>query len=81
MKKEIKEKDSGMAMSASGLKLLLAGFLVMIAGYVLLAGGASSDPNVFSYEIFNFRRMVAAPIVMVCGIVVEIIAILKVIKK
>jgi len=81
MKPNTKENKEGMAMSASGIKLLLAGLLVMIAGYILLAGGASEDPNIFSYDIFNFRRMVAAPVVIVCGIVIEIVAIMRVSKK
>lgn len=56
---------------------MLAGLLVMIAGYILLMGGGSSDPNVFNYAMFDFRRLVAAPIVIVAGIVVIIVAIMK----
>jgi len=66
-----------MAVTAKGLKLMLAGLLVMVAGYILLTGGGSEDPKVFSYAMFDFRRMVAAPIVIVCGIVVEAVAIMK----
>lgn len=64
-------------MTPKGLKLMLAGLLVMIAGYILLMGGGSSDPNVFNYAMFDFRRLVAAPIVIVAGIVVIIVAIMK----
>ena len=46
-----------------------------------MAGGASEDPNVFNYEMFNFRRMVAAPVVIICGIVIEVVAIMKVFKE
>lgn len=66
-----------MSITPKGLRLLLAGLLVMIAGYILMAGGSSDDPQVFNYEMFNFRRMVAAPIVIVCGIAVEVIAIMR----
>lgn len=66
-----------MSMTPKGLKLMLAGLLVMIAGYILLMGGGSSDPNVFNYAMFDFRRLVAAPIVIVAGIVVIIVAIMK----
>lgn len=73
-----KKKDMGnMPITPKGLRLLLAGLLVMIAGYILMAGGSSDDPQVFNYEMFNFRRMVAAPIVIVCGIAVEVIAIMR----
>ena len=66
-----------MAMTPKGMKLLLAGLLVMIAGFVLLAGGGSTNPEVFNYAMFDFRRLVAAPVVMVAGIVVVVVAILS----
>ncbi|MCQ2141870.1 MAG: DUF3098 domain-containing protein [Bacteroidales bacterium] len=69
--------DNNMSMTPKGLKLMLAGLLVMLAGYILLMGGGSSDPNVFDYAMFDFRRLVAAPIVIVAGIVVIIVAIMK----
>ena len=67
-------------MTPKGLRLLLAGLLVMIAGYILMAGGGSSDPAVFNYAMFDFRRLVAAPLVIVAGIVVEVVAILGMAK-
>lgn len=56
--------------------MMLAGMLVIIAGFILLSGGGSSDPQVFNWAMFDARRLVAAPIVMVAGIVIEIIAIM-----
>ena len=70
-----------MAITPRGLKLLLIGLVVMVAGYLLMMGGSSEDPNVFNYDMFNFQRMVAAPIVIICGIVVEVVAIMKVFKE
>lgn len=64
-----------MALGAKELKLLLAGLLVMVAGYILMMGGGSKDPQVFNYAMFDFRRLVAAPVVILAGIAVEIIAI------
>jgi len=66
-----------MAVTAKGLKLMLAGLLVMVAGYILLAGGGSDDPQVFNCDMFDFRRLVAAPVVILCGILVEVVAIMK----
>lgn len=65
-----------MAMSKKGLRLLLAGLLVMIAGYILMIGGGSKDPEVFNYAMFDFRRLVAAPLVILAGIVIEVVAIM-----
>ena len=65
-----------MAMSKKGLRLLLAGLLVMIAGYILMTGGGTKDPNVFNYAMFDFRRLVAAPLVIIAGIVVEVVAVM-----
>ncbi|MBR6305452.1 MAG: DUF3098 domain-containing protein [Bacteroidales bacterium] len=65
-----------MALSAKSIKLMLAGLIVMAAGFLLLSGGGSNDPQVFNYAMFDARRLVAAPLVIVAGIVVEIVAIM-----
>ena len=65
-----------MATSRKGLRLLLAGFLVMVAGYILMTGGGSDDPNVFNYAMFDFRRLYAAPLVIIAGIVTSVVAIM-----
>lgn len=70
-----------MAITPRGLKYLLAGLLVMVSGYVLMTGGGSKDPAVFNYAMFDFRRLVAAPIVILCGIVIEVVAIMKVFRN
>lgn len=66
------------AISRKGLKLMLAGLIVMVSGYILMLGGGSDSPEVFNYAMFDFRRLVAAPIVIIAGIVIEIVSILKV---
>ncbi|MBO4585745.1 MAG: DUF3098 domain-containing protein [Bacteroidales bacterium] len=65
-----------MAISAKGIRMMLAGVLVLVAGFILLSGGGSDDPQVFNYAMFDARRLVAAPIVIIAGVVVEIIAIM-----
>ena len=70
-----------MPITARGLRLLLIGLIVMISGYILMMGGASEDPQVFNYAMFDFRRMVAAPLVIILGIVIEVVAIMKVFKN
>ena len=66
-----------MAITSRGIWMMVIGVLVMIAGFLLLTGGGIKDPNVFNYSMFDFRRLVAAPIVIICGIVIEIVSIVK----
>ncbi|MGN1046117.1 MAG: DUF3098 domain-containing protein [Candidatus Cryptobacteroides sp.] len=70
-----------MAITPKGLKLLLAGLIVMVSGYILMMGGGSDDPEVFNYAMFDFRRLVAAPIVIIAGIIIEIVAIMGTFKS
>ena len=70
-----------MPITARGLRLLLVGLIVMISGYILMMGGGSEDPEVFNYAMFDFRRMVAAPIVIILGVVIEIVAIMGVFRS
>lgn len=76
----MKQENSKMAISPKGLVLLLIGLVVMVSGYLLMMGGGSDDPRVFNEDIFDFQRLVAAPLVIVCGIVIEVVAIMKVFK-
>lgn len=74
------DNNTKMAITPKGLKYLLVGLIVMISGYILMTGGGSDDPEVFNYAMFDFRRMVAAPIVIILGIVIEIIAVMGLFK-
>ena len=66
-----------MPLSRKSVRLLLAGLIVMVARYVLLTGGGVKDPEVFNYSMFDFRRLVAAPVVIVAGIAVIVVAIMR----
>ena len=56
--------------------LLITGILFIATGFLLMSGGASEDPEVFNYEIFNFRRLTLAPILITIGFIIEIFAIM-----
>lgn len=57
--------------------ILAIGFAVILLGFVLMAGGGSHSATEFDYEIFSFRRITLAPILVVGGFVIEIYGILK----
>ncbi|MBD5397695.1 DUF3098 domain-containing protein [bacterium] len=80
MNKETKTPNQKMFDFAFGRKnyiLMIAGLVVLAIGYLLLAGGGSTDPDVFSYELFNTRRLIVAPLVILAGFIVEIFAIMS----
>ena len=75
------ENNEKMAITPKGLKYLLIGLIVMVSGYILMTGGGSDNPQVFNYAMFDFRRMVAAPVVIILGIVIEVVAIMGMFGK
>ena len=57
---------------------MLIGIALVALGLILMAGGKSPDPNVFDpHEVYSFRRVTLAPILILAGFVVEIFAIFK----
>jgi hypothetical protein len=58
--------------------LMLAGLLLLGLGFFLMAGGKSSDPKVFDPKVvYSTTRITVAPILIVLGFIIEIIAIMK----
>lgn len=85
-KKQIPESGTSQKMTDQGsifafnkenYKLFFIGLGLLVLGFLLMIGGGSDDPNVFSDDIFNFQRLVLAPILVLAGYVVEIFAIMK----
>ncbi|MCG8696832.1 MAG: DUF3098 domain-containing protein [Bacteroidales bacterium] len=72
-----KDSEPGFALGKENYKLLLIGFAIIIVGFILMIGGGSDDPNVYNPEIFSFRRITLAPIVVLGGFIFEIWAIMK----
>ena len=77
-----KQKVSGdsalaFAFGKENYRLLVIGLVVIFVGFLLMIGGGSDDPNVFSEDIFSFRRMTLAPILILAGYIIEIFAIMK----
>jgi hypothetical protein len=80
-----KAKTTGQNSSAGNVlftkenyKWMLIGLVIMTLGFFLMAGGKSSNFNVFSdKDVYSPMRITVAPILIVAGLLVEIFAIMK----
>ena len=70
------QENPKMPLTRKNYRLLLIGFLVVLVGLLLMGGGGSSSPEEFNEAMFSFRRITLAPILVVGGFVIEIVAIL-----
>ena len=69
--------DGVMPLTMRNYILLLVGVILIVLGFVLMSGGGVATPEEFHYEIFSWRRITLAPILVVAGFAFEIYAILK----
>jgi len=57
--------------------ILGIGAFLIVLGFILMSGG-NTDPKVFNEaEIYSFRRITLAPITVIAGFIIIIVAILK----
>jgi hypothetical protein len=71
-------KKSLVLFGKSNYQWMLVGVVFIAAGMLLMAGGKSADPNVFNVnEVYSFRRITLAPIMMIIGFLIEIYALFK----
>ena len=71
------KNDDEMPLTMRNYVLMGVGLIAIILGMVLMCGGGSEDPNQFNYEMFSWRRITLAPIIIVGGFVFEIYALMK----
>jgi uncharacterized membrane protein len=76
--KDKKQESSLFLFDKTNYYIMFAGLALILLGFVLMSGGKSTDPHVFNKEeIYSFRRITLAPILIIAGFVVEVIAIMK----
>jgi len=57
---------------------MLAGLVVLAIGVLLMAGGKSPDPTKFNdNDIYSTARITVAPLLIIIGFIIEIVAIMK----
>lgn len=71
------ENDKTMPLTTKNYILLLVGAVVIVVGFILMSGGTKATPEEFSYDIFSWRRITLAPLLVIGGFVFEIFAIMK----
>tara|TARA_Y100000741_G_scaffold70198_1_gene51063 strand:- start:44 stop:271 length:228 start_codon:yes stop_codon:yes gene_type:complete len=62
-------------------RFLILSILIIGIGFVLMSGGESNDPDIFNNEIYNFRRIRLAPLMVISGFILCIFSILYKDKK
>ena len=59
-------------------KWMVIGLVIMAVGFFLMAGGKSSNLNVFNdQDVYSPVRITVAPVLIIAGLLVEILAIMK----
>ena len=71
------ENDATMPLTMRNYILLIVGVVAIVLGFVLMSGGGAATPEEFHYEIFSWRRITLAPILIVGGFAFEVYALLK----
>lgn len=72
---ENQEGKSALPFGRQNYIIVLIGLALVVLGFILMIGGGSSDPDVFNEKMFDFQHITLAPILVLAGFVVEIVAI------
>ena len=57
-------------------QILFLSIFIIGVGFLLMSGGGSNNPDVFNNEIYSFRRIRLAPLVVISGFIMCIVSIL-----
>lgn len=57
---------------------MIGGLVMILLAFFLMSGGKSESPADFKYdEIYSFRRVTLAPVMLLLGFAIEVYAIMK----
>ncbi len=76
MENNKQENKKNFAFGKRNYIIMTIGLIILAAGYILLSGGGSKDPDYFNEALFNARRLVVAPLLIMAGLIVEVYAIM-----
>ena len=77
-KKQIAARKSSALFGRENYKWMIIGLIIIVLGLLLMIGGRSDDPNQFNpKEVYSFRRITLAPILILLGLGLEVFAIFR----
>ena len=76
-KKRRDKNNSNFIFGKRNYKIMVFGLIIIAIGFILMSGGGSGNPNVFSSDIYNFRRIRLAPSLVLLGFGIQVYAILS----
>ena len=78
IKKTVVSRNYKPLFGKENYRWMLIGLVLILLGLLLMIGGKSKDPNVFDpSQVYSFRRITLAPILILAGLVLEIVGIFK----
>lgn len=76
--KKNNSEASSLLFNKTNYMYILGGIGLMVIGFFLMAGGHNDNPNVFDEDvIYSSRRTLIAPIFIIAGLIVQVMAIFK----
>jgi len=72
---QLNENKKAFLFSKENFYIMVAGLIFIIIGFFLMIGGGSDDPSQFNEAIFNTQRITVAPILLLIGYALQIVAI------
>lgn len=71
------EKQPKFLFKKSNYILMAIGLGLVILGFILMIEKGSTDPTTFNNDVYSFRVITLAPILIIAGFIVEFFAIFK----
>ena len=77
-KKQATAKNTPALFAKENYIWMIAGIVIIALGMLLMSGGKSADPNQFDQkEVYSSTRITIAPLLIIIGLGVEIVALFK----